>query len=178
MKHTYLTAVLGLTLALTAHAEPPQAKASAAAWYQRGMAAVKAGKPEEARLAFQKALQLKPDFTPAKYQLARIPELNARTKIARRKELFQSTIIKEINFQDATLSDALTALNQMATESTKEDFSPNFVIQDPGGKFTDRRVNLKMKNIPLAAALSYILEGVGAKAIYDEYATPIKPVAK
>ena len=134
-------------------------------------------KVEDARL-FQRALQLNPGLTQAKYELSRIPELNARTKIARRKALFKSTVIPKIDFRDATLKEALDALNEMATTASDKKFSPNFIIQDPGKKFGDKRVNLKMNNIPLSAALTYLLESVGGTARYDEYATPIKPLGK
>lgn len=178
MKNTYLTIVTGLLMALCAHAEPPKKEPSALGWYQRGIAATKAGKVEDARLAFQRALQLNPGLTQAKYQLSRIPELNARTKIARRKALFKSTVIPKIDLRDATLKEALDALNEMATTVSDKKFSPNFIIQDPGKKFEDKRVKLKMNNIPLSAALNYLLESVGGTARYDEYATPIKPMGK
>ena len=178
MKHTYLTTVIGLMMTLGAHADPPKTTLSAEGWYKRGLAAVKDGKPDDAKTAFQNALKLNPRFTPAKHQLSLIPELNARTKIARRKKLFKDTIIKEINFRDATLKEALEALDKMAAKASKDKFSPNFIIQDPAKKIVDRKVKLKMTNVPLAAALSYILQGVGATARYDEYATPIKPLGK
>lgn len=178
MKNTYLTTAIGLMMAYGAHAAPQDTKLTATGWYQRGMAAVKAGKVDEARTAFQKALQLNPGLTQAKYQLGRIPELNNRTKIARRKALFKSTIIPKIDFRDATLKEALEALNEMATKASDKKFSPNFIIQDPGKKIVDQKVSLKMNNIPLSAALEYILQGAGATARYDEYATPIKPLAK
>ena len=66
----------------------------------------------------------------------------------------------------------------MATTVSDKKFSPNFIIQDPGKKFEDKRVKLKMNNIPLSAALNYLLESVGGTARYDEYATPIKPMGK
>lgn len=178
MKNTYITTIVGISLSLSAFAAPEQTKLNATAWYQKGMAAMKAGKPDEAKTAFQNVLKLKPGFAPAKYQLGRIPELNHKTKIAKRKALFKTTVIKEINFSDATFAEALTALNSMASKETKEKFSPNFVIQDPAKKLSDRKVTLKMKNIPLSAALSYILEGAGATARYDEFATVIRPLAK
>ena len=178
MKHTCLSTLIGALLALSAHAEPPKTQLSAAGWYQRGLAAMKAGKPAEAKVAFQNALRLKPGYSPAKYQLSRIPELNERTKIAQRKKLFSSTIIKEINFKEAPFDEALKALNEMAMKASEEKFSPNFVVQDPARKLADRQVTLKMNNIPLSAALSYILQGAGATARYDEFATVIRPAAK
>jgi len=178
MKNTYLSTLVGFSLSLSAFAEPPQAKLTASGWYQRGMSAIKAGDPEVAKTAFQNALKLQPGFAPAKYQLGRIPELNARAKIAKRKALFDATIIKEINFNDASFAEALNALNALATEASDKKFTPNFFVQDPAKKLADRKVTLKMNNIPLSAALSYILEGAGATARYDEFATVIRPSSK
>lgn len=175
MKKLLLSASLLLSLALAAAAEPPASKYTARQWYQAGMAAVKAGNPDTAKTAFQNALKVDPRFTPAKYQLSRLPDLNLKTKIAKRKALFKTTIIKEINFEDAAFEEALEALNTMAAKATDDEFAPNFVVQDPDEKLTQQKVTLKMKNVPLSAALDYLLEGVEAKARYDEFATVIRP---
>lgn len=178
MKRSYLVTTLILSLPLTSLAEPPKRQLSASAWYHQGVAAMKAGKPDEAKTAFENALKLKPGFSPAKYQLGRIPELRLKTKVAKRKALFKSTIIKEIDFQDATFKEALTALNKMALKASEEEFTPNFVVQDPKDQLEGETVTLKMQNIPVQAALTYILEAVGAEARFDEFATVIRPASK
>ena len=170
---------VGLTLTCSGIAQDKQkTELNAAAWYKKGLAALKVGKPEEAKVAFENVLKLKPGYSPAKYQLSRIPELNARAKLARRKALFANTLITEINFNDATLKEALEALDIYAVKASKEKLTPNFVIRDPKGKIKDKTVTLKMKNIPASVALKYILEGVGAAATFDEHATVIAPAAK
>ncbi|MFT6863098.1 MAG: tetratricopeptide (TPR) repeat protein [Akkermansiaceae bacterium] len=179
MKKLKALMAVGLSLTCAGLAQETKNKdLNAAAWYQKGMAALKMGKPDDAKVAFQNVLKLKPGYTPAKYQLARIPELNARAKLAQRKALFKSTRIPKIDFNDATLEEALEALNVLATQATEKKFSPNFVIQDPTGTIKERKVTLKMKNIPLSAALTYLLNGAGAQARFDEHATVIRPIAK
>lgn len=174
MKKLKALMAVGLTLTCTSLAQEPQSKPQTAeAWYQKGLKDIQEGKPEDAKIAFQNALKLKPGFPPAKHHLARIPELNARAKVARRKALFDEVVIKEINFKDATLQEALDALNTMAIAANEKKFAPNFVIQDPKGKLKEHLVTLKMNNIPLSAALSYILDGASAQARYDEHATVI-----
>jgi tetratricopeptide (TPR) repeat protein len=178
MKKSSLSTALALSLAVSAFAEPPKTQYTARQWYQAGMAAVKAGKPDNAKIAFERALKIDPRFTPAKYQLSRLPDLKLETIIAKRKALFKSTIIKEIDFNEAGFDEALEALNEMAVKASKDEFSPNFVVQDPGEKLGKQKVTLKMKNVPLSAALDYLLEAAGAKARYDEFATVIRPAAK
>ncbi|MEN8771921.1 MAG: hypothetical protein ABF379_08420 [Akkermansiaceae bacterium] len=176
-----LTASIAIGLALTCAGIAQDTKnkeLSAAAWYQKGMAALKSDHPEAAKSAFQNVLRLKPGYAPAKYQLARIPELSARAKVARRKALFKKTIIPEINFNKATLEEALEALDVLALKASKEGLAPNFVLRDPKGKVTKQQVTLKMKNIPASVALAYILDGTGASARFDEHATLIKPLGE
>jgi hypothetical protein len=127
---------------------------------------------------FQKALKLKPGHSPSRYQLSRIPELNARVKLLRRKALFKNTKLEKIHFSDATLAEALEALNELTLQATKKKFSPNFVIQDPKEKLATQTVTLKMHGVPLSAVLKYVLDNVGATARLDEHATVIRPSGK
>lgn len=143
--------------------------------YKTGLVAMKAGKPEEAKTAFQAVLKLSPGHGHARHQLTQITAVNARVILQRRKALFTSTKIEKIHFSDATLAEALEALNELALTASGKKFSPNFVVQDPTGKLKDRKITLKMNNVPVSAALSYILDGVGAKARMDQHATVIRP---
>lgn len=178
MKKICLIPILILTLPITALAEPPKAKLSANGWYKKGIAAMRAGDPDQAQTAFENALKVDPRHSPSKYQLGRIPELKLQAKVNKRKTLFEKTIIKEIDFQDATFSESLEALNKFAIEASKDEFAPNFVVQDPKGLLKDRRVTLKLNNIPVSAALKLILDQSGAVARYDEFATVIKSTGK
>lgn len=176
-----LKAIMAVGLSLTCAGiaqEKKNEQLTAAAWYQKGLSLLKAGEPEDAKIAFQNVLRLKPGYTPAKFQLSRIPELNARAKVARREGLFKKTIIPEINFNEATLSEALEALDILITKASEKKLTPNFVLRDPKGAIKNQKVTLKLKNIPASAALKFVLEGAGAKASYDEHATLITPVAK
>ncbi len=179
MKKLKAIMAVGLSLTCTGLADETQKKEpSAAALYHSGMALLKKGKPEEAKTFFQKVLKLEPGYTPAKYQLARIPELNLRVKLQRRKALFTSTKIPKIHFSDATLAEALEALNELTSQATEKKFSPNFVVRDPRKKLSEETVSLKMNNAPVSAILKYILEDVGATARFDEHATVIRPTGK
>lgn len=179
MKKLTASIAIGLALTCAGVAQNKQKKElDAAAWYQKGMTALKAGKPEEAKIAFQKVLRIKPGFAPAKYQLARIPELNARAKVARRTALFDEVKIAEINFNKATLEEALEALDVLILKASDKKLAANFVLRDPKSKVSKQQVTLKMKNIPASIALRYVLDGTGASARFDEHATVIKPLGE
>ncbi|MEJ6717487.1 MAG: tetratricopeptide (TPR) repeat protein [Akkermansiaceae bacterium] len=179
MKKLKAIMAVGLSLTCAGLADDTKKKEqSAAALYNSGVALLKKGKTEEAEATFQKALKLKPGHSPSRYQLSRIPELNARVKLLRRKALFKNTKLEKIHFSDATLAEALEALNELTLQATKKKFSPNFVIQDPKEKLATQTVTLKMHGVPLSAVLKYVLDNVGATARLDEHATVIRPSGK
>lgn len=142
------------------------------------MTALKAGDPMAAKPAFENALKIKPGYSPAKFQLARIPELNARAKVARRKDLFEKVVIPEINFNKATLEEALEALNLLILKASDKKLAANLVLSDPKVKVSKQEIKLKMKNIPASVALRYVLDGPGATAKFDEHAIVIKPLGE
>ncbi|MDA7868639.1 hypothetical protein N9B29_01035 [bacterium] len=179
MKKMTASIAIGLALTCTGVAQSKKEKElSAAAWYQKGMTALKAGDPMAAKTAFENVLKIKPGYTPAKFQLARIPELNARAKVARRKALFEKVMIPEINFNKATLEEALEALNVLILKASDKKLAANFVLRDPKVKVSNQEVTLKMKNIPASVALRYVLDGTGATAKFDEHAIVIKPLGE
>lgn len=179
MKKLKAIMAVGLSLTCTGLAdEATKKQPTAAELYKSGVALLNKGKTEEAKSAFQKVLKLKPGYSPAKYQLSRIPELHMRVKLQRRKALFKSTKLGKIHFSDATLAEALEALNELTLQASDKSFSPNFVVQDPKKKLANKTVNLKMNNVPVATALGYILDDIGATARFDEHATVIRPTGK
>ena len=146
--------------------------------YRTGMVAMKAGKAQEAKTAFEAVLKLQPGHGHARHQLTQIPTVNARVALERRKALFKSTKIEKIHFANATLAEALEALNELTLKATDKKFAPNFVIQDPSEKLKDRKVTLKMNNVPVSVALNYLLDGAGAAARVDLHATVVRSTGK
>lgn len=176
-----LKAMMAVSLSLTTSALADEFKEKAAKiqnLYRSGLIAMKAGKPEEAKAAFKAVLKLQPGHGHARHQLTQIPAVNARVALNRRKALFKSTTITTLHFADATVEEALEALNELTLDASKQTFSPNFVIQDPTEKLKNKKVTLKMNNVPVSVALNYILDGVGAAARIDLHATVIRSIAK
>ncbi len=173
-----LKAILAIGLSMTTCALADEFKDKAKkinALYKSGIASLKAGDPIKAKSAFEALLKLQPNHGHARYQLTQLPAITAKVKLAKRKKLFTTTRLKEVHFNKATFEEALQALDALSSKATNEEFTPNFVVQDPTGKLTKKTVNLKLNNIPISAALKYILDSAGATARYDEYATVIRP---
>lgn len=179
MKTLKTIMVVSLSLMTSALADEFQAKAKKIQdLYQSGITAMKNGKGDEAKSAFEAVLKLSPKHGHARHYLKQIPAVNARVALQRRKDLFTSTTIEKIHFSDATLEEALEALSQLALEASEKKFSPNFVIQDAKKLIKNRKITLQVNNVPVSAALNYILDAAGASARLDLHATVIRPVAK
>lgn len=148
-------------------------------YYQKGLAAITRGEPEQAAAAFRKALSLRPDHAYARFQLGKLQGQAGQLKAKRREGELTKVKLDEVNFDGVTLSEALTALNHMVEKKTakdgKEGVTPNFMVQDSSGKLGDTEVTLRLKNVPAKIALDYLLEQAGGKARYDEHAIVILP---
>ena len=176
MKRLKTTLIVGLSLATCAHADEFKERANEiAALYNTGMTAVKRGDAARAKTSFQQVLQLQPGHGPARHQLNRL-QLNVKQALEKQRlARFKKTKLEQVDLKDASLQEALEALNFLTTKATNKKFTPNFIVQDPAGKLTKKQVSLNIRNIPLAAALKYVLDQTGARARYDEHATVIRP---
>ena len=176
MKRLKAILMVGLSLATCAHADEFKKRANTiAAYYTEGLNAVKKGDSSRAKTAFQKVLQLQPGHGPARHQLNRLKLSIAQVLENQRVARFKTTKLEQVDLKDATLQEAIEALNFLTAKATDKKFTPNFIIQDPAGKLAKKRVDLNMRNIPLAAALKYVLDQTGARARYDKHATVIRP---
>lgn len=176
MKRLKATLLVGLSLATCAHADKHQERANKiAAHYNAGVIAVKRGDSTKAKSSFQEVLRLQPGHGPARHQLNRLTLNISQVLEKQRVAQFKTTRLEQIDLKDASLQEALEGLNFLSGKATKNKFAPNFVIQDPAGKLSNKTVSLNMRNIPLAAALKYVLDQAGAKARYDKHATVITP---
>lgn len=143
--------------------------------YQTGMSALEAGQRETAKRAFQGVLKIQPGNGHARYQLATLDQNFDRVMVKKRQQLFAGTKLKEVFFDNATVAEALEAIDRMTTEQSGKKFSPNFIIQDPENHFDDKRISMQLRNVPVNVVLDYVLEIAKANARYDEHATVIMP---
>lgn len=179
MKTLKAIMAIGLSMTTSSFADDHKEKAlKIQSLYKSGLIAMHQGKEAEARTAFNDVLKLQPGHGHARYQLTQLSATVAKIKQQQREALFASTMIKEINFNKATLAEALEALDLFASEATDEKFTPNFVIQDPTGQLDEKKITLKMSNVPLSGILKYVTELTGTSIRYDAHATVFRPFVK
>jgi len=151
-----------------ANAEEPKAPAPSA--YQQGMSAVAAGDPVTAEACFKRALQQDPNNANARYQLLETKKNAASIAAKGRAAKFGAVVVPKVQFNSASLEDSLAALGTLVTKASKDEVSPNFILEDPNKTLASKTVTISLNNIPAKAALEYILTQAGAKARFDEHA--------
>ena len=174
MKSIHLFAALAISIS-------PALADKADEAYRKGMSAIAAGDVSAARSAFQQALKLRPNHAYARFQLGQLDQDNGQIAARKRASELASVRLPNVEFKDVPLSDALIALTQLVEDASAQQFgkdkslTPNFNIQDPSGKLSQKEVTIQLKNVPAKAALDYLLQQAGAKVRYDEFATVITP---
>lgn len=86
---------------------------------------------------------------------------------------FAQVILPNVQFKDATLTEALEFLKKKVTDASGGKQTANFVVKpgvDPAAKLT-----LSLTNVPVTEALRYVGELVSAKIDYQKYAIVIAP---
>lgn len=169
-------AIAALLVSL-ASAETPAASPAqqAEALYRQGMVAESAGDPAAAKKAYQGALKINPRHANATYRLGQLKINYTKVAAKGREAKFATVMIPEFRLDQATLKEALTALQLIVEKQTNEEVAPNFMIQDPQNSLAEARITLVLKNTPAKGVLQYVLEMAKAKARYDEYAIVILP---
>lgn len=143
--------------------------------YQKGLAAEKAGDPAAARGFYTQALKADPNNANAIYSLGQL-KLNSGSIAAKGREAkFGAVMVPVFQLDQATLKESLDALGLIVEKQSNNEVTPNFVIEDPKGLLTDKKISLNLKNMPSQAVLKYLLDQTGAKVRYDEHAVVIAP---
>lgn len=170
MKTLISLAVLTFTsLPLLAQTAGQQAEA----YYKKGLAAEKAGKPDEALEAFKTALKLYPEHAHARYRAGQMKINASSIKADATEAKIGAVIIPVFQIEEATVSEAIQLLSLGMEKATDGKIAPNFIVEDPKGKLDDARISMQLKNIPVKAILEYIHSQANTKARYDEHAVVI-----
>jgi len=82
-------------------------------------------------------------------------------------------MIPVFQLDQANLQESLDALAKIIERESKNEVTPNFVIEDPNKVLAGKTISLNLKNMPARGVLKYLLEQTGAKARYDEHAVVI-----
>jgi Predicted methyltransferase (contains TPR repeat) len=172
---TILLFLLGGSLLASAQTASPAQQAET--FYNKGLAAEKAGDPTTAKAAYAQALQLNPQHANARFKLGEMKHNSGTIAAKGREAKFGQVTIAQIQLEAAPLSEALDAL-RLAIEKAapeKADAAPNFIIEDPDKRLANAKISLQLKGVPAKGVLEYILTQSGAKARYDEHAVVILP---
>lgn len=173
---TILTMFLGGILMAQGQTATPAQQAQGL--YLKGIAAEKAGNVSAASEAYAQALQLNPNHPDARFRAGELKR-NAGSIAAKGREAkFGQVVIPQIMLENATLSESLQALSLSIEKNSKAENVPNFVVMDPDKKLDNARVSLQLKGVPAKGVLEYILSQTSTKAVYNEHAIVIQPLAK
>jgi tetratricopeptide (TPR) repeat protein len=161
------------TLVSQAFAQSPAQQSEAL--YKQGQAAEKAGDPATAQELYANALRTNPKNANARYSIGQL-KINSATIAAKGREAkFGSVMIPVYQLDAASLQEALEGLSLIIEKQSKEEVTPNFVIEDPKNLLADRKITLNLKNMPARAVMKYLTDQTGAKVRYDEHAVVIAP---
>lgn len=132
------------------------------------------GDIETAKRNFQIVYQLDPKNVVAIGGLRQIAAQEAKGggSPAIEKQL-SAVILPQVQFKEATLTEALDFLKKKVTEASGGKQTANFVVQP--GVDQNAKITLSLTNIPLTEALRYLSGLVNAKMDYQKYAIVIKP---
>ena len=159
----------------TLMAQQGNAVSQSNAAYKAAIAHETAGDAAAAKAAYEKALKLNPRNANARYRLGQL-KVNYDKVISKGQERkIGLVMIPEFKVDDAQFSEALRALAINIEKQSKEEITPNFIIQDPSNSLASKKVTLKMKNIPSGEVLNYMLQMANAKVRYDKHAVVITP---
>ncbi|QTN33257.1 hypothetical protein HZ994_13355 [Akkermansiaceae bacterium] len=168
------TLVVLTAVAFTASGAFAQTAAEQAeAYYQKGLAAEKAGDPSTASAAYHTALGLMPGHANARYRAGQVRIKAGSIRSAATETKIGGVMIPVYQLEDATVQEAIQALSLAMEKATDGKIAPNFVIEDPKGRLADSRISMQLKNVPVKAILDYIHSQTSTRARYDEHAVVI-----
>jgi tetratricopeptide (TPR) repeat protein len=164
---------LVIACALVCQASAQSPAPTAASLYQKGQAAEKAGDPVAAKEHYTSALKLDPNNPDARFSLGQL-KLNSASIAAKGREAkFGAVLVPAFQLDEASLPEALEALSMIIEKQSKEEVTPNFVIEDPKNLLADRKISMNLKNMPAKAVMKYLMDQTGAKTRFDEHAVVI-----
>jgi tetratricopeptide (TPR) repeat protein len=174
MRKNLILFIAGASVALAAPT-PPSPAQQADAYYNNGIAAEKAGDVEGARTAYTKALQINPNLANCRFRLKELQLNGGAIAAVGREAKLGRVVVPTFQLDNATLQEALDALNVILEKESKGQVVANFIVQDPQKKLADKKISLNLKNVPASAVMKYVLTQTNAKARYDEHAVVIEP---
>ena len=147
------------------------------AMYNMAERAYKDGDIDAARQTLRALLAEKPSYAKG-IALQRQIRLNGgQMVLAKKKRIFNAVMIKEVDFKDLTLAQAIRLLGAKVETASGDKLTPNFVIQDPKRYLGNESITLKLKNVPAGTVLENLLQKTACTASFTTYTINIKPRA-
>lgn len=143
--------------------------------YQKGLAAEKAGDPVAAKGFYTEALKADPKNPSVRYSLGQLKLTSGSIAAKGREAKFGAVPIPVFQLDGATFKESLDAFSVIIEKQSKDEVTPNFIVEDPKNLLGERKISLNLKNMPAQAVMKYLLDQTGAKARYDEHAVVISP---
>ena len=151
----------------------PAPAPTAGSLYKQGQDAEKAGDPVAAGNFYKSALKADPNNANIRYSLGQL-KLNAADIATKGREAkFGAVMIPLFQLDGATLQEALEALSVIIEKESKNQVTPNFVVEDPKKLLATQKISLNLKNTPSRGVLKYLLDQTNARARYDDHAVVI-----
>ncbi|MGB0991267.1 MAG: tetratricopeptide repeat protein [Akkermansiaceae bacterium] len=179
MKNIITTIVVALIASagtLSAQSDADSKKvARARSFYTQGTTAMRQGKYDLAKASFREVLKIYPKHPQARRQLQYILANQSSLSLNKRKRVLQGVTIPKVSLEDESLQESIDFLAAAVRRNSKDGKSPNFVVQDPTGAFSKRKVTLNLSNIPASALLKYITDQCRGVVSYQKHAIIIRP---
>ncbi len=142
--------------------------------YAQGVAAYNRGDVDGAKQKLQLALAVDANFRPASALLTRIAaEKHQPAAAGFNAKTLERTVIP-VEFSNTTLDSALEYIRQKVAEQSGNKVMINFAVNVPP-EMANRKITLKMDNVPVLEVLRYMGELAGVKFEKQQYAIAVTP---
>jgi len=145
--------------------------------YAKGITAENNGRFDMAKACYEGVLALQPKHGNAQHRLLNLKTRRQSVSLQVQKRKLEKVIIPEVNFNQATLSEAIAGLSDLITQAAGAGNAVNFVIDDPKGLLKEKKFNIQLRSVPAAVVLKYINNLSSSTTKYDEYAVVIRPLS-
>jgi tetratricopeptide (TPR) repeat protein len=167
-----LSSIAFICFTAIAQADPKQSEA----YYRKGISLEKSGDPSAALSAYNAALKLNPQHANARYRAGQVKINAASIKSSATEAKIGSIVIPTYEIEEASVNEAISLLSLAIEKASNQEVTPNIIVSDPNKKLAEKRISIRLKNVPVKAILEYIHNQVGSRARFDTHAIVITPL--
>lgn len=137
------------------------------------------GDYESAKAGFTRVLQADPRHSYSRAYLAQIMQKTKNpgpTGAAVLEGRMAGVIAPSIDFQEATLGSVIEFIPEKTAELTKKEFTPSIIYKGAPEELTQKKVTLRLSNVPMSEVLRYVGELTQIQFKYEQYAIVAMPL--